>query len=583
MPKTNFFLALLGGLFCTTLFVRAVDPTWNYAVEVSATVPAVPPWSITLSWPEDTAASASYAPNYTVYRKDPATAEWGEGKFLGAGQTLYVDDQVEEGVRYEYRIAREFRHPHAAEENHDGYGYIQAGINVAPVHQRGRALLVVENRVAENLAGKIAALRRDLVGDGWTVTQLDVAADAAPAEVQALIRAEAAQGSRAEAVLLVGRVPIARAGRYAPDGHEARAMPADVFYGDLDGEWKDANGDGIYDGNQIPSDIELQIGRVDFAQMDGVETGKTDLELLERYLDKAHAFRHAEVRPPRRALVGDRVGRDRGRAPAASGYRAFATFFGPENVARADVEDNAPEEKRWISELTAEPYLWAFGSGGGSDTTISFLGLRDEYRTASSVDLAAGAKATFYLLFGSYFVDWSKPNNLLRAALAAPTYGLASAWAGRPSLYFHPMGLGETIGHGMRLSQNNDGVYYSPGSPNSWRRHVHIALMGDPTLRLDYVAPATELVGSRDGGAVALAWKASADAAEEPMRYFVYRGAGAEGPFALVTPDAIAETAWTDAESPEGTVYMVRSVKLQTTSSGTYWNLGQGAFWAETR
>jgi hypothetical protein len=182
-------------------------------------------------------------------------------------------------------------------------------------------------------------------------------------------------------------------------------------------------------------------------------------------------------------------------------------------------------------------------------------------------------------------VDWSKPNNLMRAALAAPTYGLAAAWAGQPSLYFHHMGLGETIGHGIRLSQNNDGFYYSPGFPNSWRRHVHVALMGDPTLRLDPVAPARELAGVRNGPAVRLEWHPSPDVEREQgngsVLYYVYRATSAEGPFALLTPDAIAETSLVDVESPEGAVYMVRASKRQRTSSGTYWNLSQGVFWRE--
>lgn len=564
---------------------RAEEATWNYAVEASATLSPGPPWTITLTWPEDTGAAPDYVPSYTVFRKAPDKSDWGEGIPLPAGETSYTDAQVEEGSRYEYQISRVYRNPRNAGWDHDGYGYIQAGINVPPKHQRGQVILVVEKNAAGNLAKKIARLRRDLAGDGWTVAQIAVEAGMAPAEVQRLIREEYfSRATRAEAVLLLGRVPIARAGRYAPDGHEPRPMPADVFYGEMNGEWKDEDRDGVYDANEIPSDVELQVGRIDFAEMGGIETGKSELELLERYLDKAHAFRHVAVhpdgpRPPRRALVGDRIGADRGRAPAASGYRAFATFFGPENVFRANVEGESPDEDRLISKLSAGAYLWAFGSGGGADTQAAYLGIHGEDRAMTSADLARGAKGTFYLLFGSYFVDWSKPNNLMRAALAAPTYGLAAAWAGRPSLYFHPMALGETIGHGIRLSQNNDGFYYSPGFPTSWRRHVHVALLGDPTLRLEYVAPVSELNGARDGAAVRLGWKPSRDAGSETVKYFIYRGTSNEGPFTLLNTNAIGETEFVDAESFEGAVYLVRAVKLQKTSSGTYYNLSQGICW----
>ena len=575
----HWLLAVAGVLFATQA-ARAVDPTWTVAVEVSATVPDSPPWTITLTWPEDTYAGNGYAPSYTLFRKRPEDTEWGEGKSLGAGQTSYVDEDVIEGERYEYRIVREFRNPRIPQWDHDGYGYILAGINVPLVHHRGKVILVVEHGVAEHLAGKVERLRRDLAGDGWDVKQIDVSIHDSPQHVQQLIRDEYhLSEARPSTVFLLGRVPIAMSGHIAPDFHERRALPADAFYGDIDGEWKDADGNGIFEEDTIPTDVELQVGRVDFAEMDGAQTEKSELELIERYLDKDHAFRHAVVRPPRRALIGDRVGMDRGRAPSASGYRAFATFFGPENVFRADTELHARDEERWLPMITAEPYLWVFGSGGGDFSKISFLGMRDEYRWAHASDVAAGAKGTFYLFFGSYFLDWAKPNNLMRAALAAPEFGLTAMWCGRPSLYFHHMGLGETIGYGVRLSQNNDGFYYSPGFPNSWRRHVHVALMGDPTLRLDYVAPAAELSGERSGTTAKLAWKPSPDAEAEPVRYHVYRAAAAEGPFVQLTADSIAELEFADGESFDGAVYMVRAVKLQRTSSGTYFNASQGVFW----
>jgi hypothetical protein len=524
-------------------------------------------------------ADASYAPDYTVYRKSADGTKWLDGIPLPAGQTSFVDQAVEEKVRYEYCVVRQFRRPNDPAANHDGYGYIQAGINLPAVHQRGKMILAVDARVVGELPDRVERLQRDLIGDGWQVARLDVASGASPSDVQSLIREEY-QLSPAEAVFLLGRLPIARSGRYAPDGHESRPLPADAFYGDVDGKWVDADGDGDFDSNQIASDIEMQVGRVDFAEMEAAGTGKTEMELIARYLDKDHAFRHAAVRPPRRALVGDRVGIDRGRAPAASGYRAFATFFGPENVARANVDDGGSDAERFLPKLTRDPYLWAFGSGGGAADAIAFMGTQGEYKSASSADFAAGAKGTFYLFFGSYFVDWSKPNNLMRAALSAPTYGLAAAWAGRPSLYFHHMALGETIGYGIRLSQNNDGFYYSPGFPTSWRRHVHVALVGDPTLRLEYVAPVSELAGVQTESGVKLSWKGSPDVEAGPVGYFVYRRGPGESAFNLLTTAAIPATEYIDAAGLPGAVYMVRAVQLRKTSSGTYENLSQGVFWA---
>jgi len=58
----------------------AVEMTWEYSVQVSATVQTSPP-QITLSWPQD----QNVFPNsYTVYRKAPGDSSWGAGVNLPA-------------------------------------------------------------------------------------------------------------------------------------------------------------------------------------------------------------------------------------------------------------------------------------------------------------------------------------------------------------------------------------------------------------------------------------------------------------------------------------------------------------------
>ena len=81
----------------------------------------------------------------------------------------------------------------------------------------------------------------------------------------------------------------------------------------MDGRWTDENGDGIYDQSAVPSEVELQVGRVDFADFTGKFGGAeyafpSEIELLARYLDKDHAFRQVAVRATPRALIGNLVG-----------------------------------------------------------------------------------------------------------------------------------------------------------------------------------------------------------------------------------------------------------------------------------
>ena len=176
------------------------------------------------------------------------------------------------------------------------------------------------------------------------------------------------------------------------------------------------------------------------------------------------------------------------------------------------------------------------------------------------------------MFFGSYFGDWDSQNNFLRAALATTNYTLTSAWVGRPYWQFHHMALGETIGFSTRLSQNNSSLY---SSENHDRRSVHIALMGDPTLRMHVVAPASNLVAVANGsGGVDLSWTASP---EPVLGYHVYRAPAAAGPFVRLNSGIINATNYTDPVITQCT-YMVRAVKLEVSGSGSYYNASQGIF-----
>lgn len=553
---------------------RAVEETWIFAVQVTANVQASPA-RIELNWLAD---ASSPATSYTIYRKLPSDPTWGNGVELPGSATSYADETASIGTIYEYQIVKQAIYP-ATGAPYKAYGYIAAAINAPLVDQRGKLILVVDNSIAAPISAELERLQRDLIGDGWIVVRKDVARDAAPPDVKALIKAEyEADRERVKAVFLLGHVPILRSGNLNVDDHEARPMPADVFYGDMDGVWTDANGDGIYDQSLLPSDVELQVGRVDFADLTGETINyrfPSEVELLKRYLDKDHAYRHAIVRPALRALIANPIGDAKGQAYAASGYRTFAPLVGPSNVTTIETQSFTPASERWISYLGKTDYLWAYGCGSGGDYTVNELGSHGEFNGLWSQDfIEQKAKATFYQLFGSWFVDWSKPDNLMRSALTAPDYGLAVSWAGRPHQFFHYMGIGETIGYGIRLTQNNTGTLYQ-NQVQRQLRGVHIALIGDPSLRMHMIVPPGDVAASDQGGSVRLTWKPSTD---DVLGYHVYRSTNNDA-FVRITDGLVTGTQFTDAtRSTESTIYMVRAVALHVGPSGSYYHASQGVF-----
>jgi hypothetical protein len=260
-------------------------------------------------------------------------------------------------------------------------------------------------------------------------------------------------------------------------------------------------------------------------------------------------------------MIDDQFGLTTGEPFAADGWSNFSALLGSSNTI-----DETSNSIGLYNYLQTQTTLWVYGCGGGSYTNVGSIAYTETFAGET-------IHAVFSALFGSYFGDWDSPNNLLRSPLANNGYGLADAWAGRPFWYFHHMGQGHPIGYAARLTQNNAGLYPTGLCP----RGVHIALMGDPSLRLQPIAPPSALTATRATGAksVTLQWTASTDTV---AGYYVYRAASFAGPFTRITSALVTATSYTDAAAPPGAVYEVRAVLLQQGNSGTYWNASQGVF-----
>ena len=91
-----------------------------------------------------------------------------------------------------------------------GYGYIYTGINAPLNDNRGKLVLVVDNRFTTALSNELTRLQRDLAGDGWTVLRRDVSRNDTPADVKAQITAAyQADPQNVKAVFLFGHSDFA--------------------------------------------------------------------------------------------------------------------------------------------------------------------------------------------------------------------------------------------------------------------------------------------------------------------------------------------------------------------------------------
>jgi len=553
------FTFLLSSIFVLESFAQS---SADAAVQINATVQTSTP-QITLNWVGNATTTS-----YQIFRKLKTATSWGVALATLTGTVnQYVDNTVSVGTNYEYRIIR-------SGSGYTGYGYINSGINVPVTEYRGKLILLVDSTFITSLNTELKRLQEDLEGDGWAVLRHNVLRTATPQHVRSFVQADyALDPTNTKAVFIVGHVPVPYSGNINPDGHPDHlgAWPTDTYYADVNGVWTDVSvtsttaspartqnnpADGKFDQSVIPSDLELQVGRADFANLTTFTL--TETQLLKNYLDKDHDYRKKVFTVVKRAVIDDNFGYFSGEAFAASGYKNAACMVPTSSITAAD----------YFTSMTGNNYQWSYGCGGGTYTSASGIGNTTNFSTAN-------LQGVFTMLFGSYFGDWDSQDNFLRAALAQGKV-LTNVWSGRVHYQLHHMGLGENIGYGVKLTQNNIGSLYFGSPTGITGRWIHHGLMGDPTLRNDVVAPVSNVVATKVGNNCNISWTAS----PEPgvLGYNIYMKNDTNTSYVKINSVLIAGTTYTDNCLLYKGIYkyMVRAYKLETTPSGSYYNMSEG-------
>ncbi len=555
-PKIS--LTLVFALFP---FLLQAQTAREVAVEIKASW--VSGLGITLNWRYDASTTS-----YDVYKRSGNS--WVKKK--NTSGLTWTDSFAVEGVRYEYRVAR-----NSSSYSFTWNGYISAGFKIPATENLGKVLLVLDSNYSVPLSYTISQYKQQLTNEGWTVIQKSFLRTAAVTDIKSWIKSQwDTDSNNLTAVILLGKIPIPYSGNFRPDGHtdHTGAWPADMYYGTFWSSWTDVSvnnttatrsenrnvpGDGKFDRSYInPSGtatadiryVQLPIGRIDLSNMPYF--GR-DTALVQRYLLKNINFRTGIFKAPNRSVIDDNFGffAPGGEAFASGGFRNFATMA-YDSITEAD----------YVTQLKAKPYLLSYGCGPGTYDAASGVGDYKIFKTDSLLN-------PFTLLFGSYFGDWDNENAFLRAPLAGRGWGLASVWSGRPYWMFHHCSLGEPLHKAVLTSYNSYNIY-NVGLHSSG---VHTSLQGDPTLQLFPIPTITGLaVDSTNKRRVKLLWNSYSDAADS------------------VIVEQFESGIWKRVASVLGSVnvaefetnrgwweFSVRPKKLIQTSSGTFWQLGARA------
>lgn len=550
--------------------------------------------------------------DYTIYRKALTDTTWGNpiGSAPGSA-TFYDDTNVQPGQAYEYRIRRAFYFDYDSGEGIESsyinaYGYCYGGIQVAPIENRGRVILVVESELAPSIVSDLTTLEQDLAGDGWTVVRHDFprgvpccgsAYSAQVLNLKSIIKSDYdASPSDTKGLLLLGHLPVPYSGRLSPDGHEVRALPCDAFYAELTSplgstpsDWSDqfldfdavvGNGpsprndnhpnDGRFDNSELPSTTELIFGRIDFAAMTGLTT-KTETELVQNYIRKAHEFRS-----------GRKLFRDE--AYLSINYiDTPASFTLMWNSAFASFTNGS--SGRFFPAVETGSYLLGYLMGAGAPySTIYTPGVET---IATSSDMASrNVQLAFLGCYASYIHDSDTDWSFMRAPLCNENT-LATFYAGAGNIRvqgvrMYHFGQDVTIGYEEMLALNDMAYYgeddFDAGVYNP-KRYANGQLQGDPTLRCRYFLPPQNARATRSDSTspVVVSWNHSSNT--KVAGYNVYRASSHRGPFTKLNSTLIQQRQFIDsAPNSSEQVYMVRAMRLEQTGGGSYWNLSDGNF-----
>ncbi len=510
--------------------------------------------SITIQWQDDPDVNI-----YSLYKKSRQDTTWGTPLIVTGDQdTSYLDTDIEEGNLYEYQIIKETG-------NTLGYAYLLSGINYLPPQRRGNILLLVDSTAAELAEDNLNIYMNTLVSEGWLPSLIPVSVDASVPEVKSLILENYSTLDSLTAVILMGNIVVPYSGNINPDGHinHKGAWPADVYYGDMDGIWTDETvnntaaqfprvhnipGDGKFDQDSIPGELELAIGRLDFSELPNFNID--EYELLNNYLQKNIAFRTGQYQAGRRALFRNINPWSEGLGQNA--IRNFVPLVSNDSIAYDEIFD-----------AFDHPYLWSyFGSSG---YMYGAFGLGD-----TSTFRDNNFQVTFTAFFGSTYGDYNFEDNFLRTVLASGKV-LSTAWVGAPSWHFHPMGMGMDLGFCTLITQNNPELYY----PGVQEKYVTINLLGDPTLKAFIVRPPSNLNVVQNGNHNELSWAHSDD---NILGYQVYKKKDGMKYFEVMNTNPISDSVFIDSCIVGESLiqYLVKAVKQEVSPSGSYINHSTG-------
>ncbi len=496
-----------------------------------------------------------------IKKKDIEANSWFKIDILPKGSYKYYDTLDNSEIK-EYGFI-------LSNDSISSYGYYLIGDRKNSPPYQGNVLLLIDSTIAPLIQDELALFMSDLQNDGWYSEYRKVprADYFNPLEIRKVKRIVNSYKNKwkndFKVLLLIGKVPVPYTGNTSLDGHSDHygAFPSDLFYvvddslltdhteynisAEREVNWN-VPFDGKYDQTTIPKEISIAVGRIDFSNLTYFK--ESESELLKNYLNKNHAFRKGQIQANFNGLIDDGFGVLSSEIFSANAWMNFKTLC------------DTIIEGKFLEKVTQKYFRFAYACNSGSYTSVW-----------SSINSEECAKynilSTFVILFGSYFWDWDTKDNLLRSILASSPNTLISIWSGRPFWHLHHFAFGYPLAWSFVVSANNSNLYESTGKYGY--RGMHLELLGDPTLRMYYPKPITNLeITSNENKIIRLFWNIP-ETSENLVGYQILRKSKHENHFKLINILPSDITTYNDTLNTSGTFqYQVRALFFKETNFG---------------
>lgn len=582
--------------------------------------PVVSSGLVTLNWPPNLLRQQMLVSARVATNKPSAWQNW-VPQYTNNAATITnygsFATAITNGIPYEFQLEQliSTNPPACRDLTTNGwrsYQYVSTGFQVPLRDTRGKVVLLVESGIASALSTELTQWIDDAVGAGYTVFRHDMAAvevtaggwAAAVSATKTLIVNDYNSDTSADWYLfIVGHVPIPYSGDNSPGSHAENvgAHPADSYYADMTGTWTDTSvndstattsaaqfntpGDGKFDQSLIPAAPTMRVGRIDFRGMPSF--AKNEVQLLQQYFAKNHAWRHGQVSVRSKALVytdSDPVLMNADN-PIEAHDTAAASFGGLTGLAGAPTVERG--NFLTVGSNPSLSFLWSGKHGSGHFTNDVQMGTTADFAAANYQN------SVFNRFFGSYYGDWDSGINsddfiwmgLASAGLTVATYYYANV------MPVNATAMDEPIGHDLFAKGANKFAGASARYSDYTRitagtgqeslvieeQEQYITLLGDPTILLAPTIPPMNVVATVSGSDKVITWTASTD--ENIDGYHVYRAStSTPNTFTRLTTSTMTSP-YTDTGAGAGSYrYMVRTVKNVVTPNRNFYAASQGVF-----